>query len=128
MYQEPNPLVVFLPFLIIWLLPLIIGIVVMGGQKKFSLVNNKAKIVNNGYYGYSWTYWLFGGFVPLFRGEIGTGILHIIFQFLTFGISQLIFPFLYNKQYSHRMIEKGYEVKKDNENIKIIKAKLGLIQ
>ena len=65
-------------------------------------------LIRKGYVGFSWTYLFFGGLVPLFRGEIGTGVLHIILSTFTLGISNIIFCFLYNKQFMHRLIEKGF--------------------
>ena len=37
----------------------------------------------NGLYGFSWTYLFFGWFVPLFRGELGVAVFHIIFTVIT---------------------------------------------
>jgi hypothetical protein len=65
-------------------------------------------LLKNGYYGFSWTYFFFGWFVPLIRGELGVAILHLILTFFTLGIWQIIFAFMYNKQYMTRMLEKGY--------------------
>lgn len=65
-------------------------------------------LTKKGYVGFSWTYLFFGGLVPLVRGELGIGALHILLSVLTAGISNLIFCFLYNKQFMHRLIEKGY--------------------
>ncbi len=65
-------------------------------------------LVKKGYVGFSWTYLFFGGLVPLFRGEIGIGALHLILSVITCGISNIIFCFLYNKQFMQRLIEQGY--------------------
>ena len=75
-------------------------------------------MVKTGYYGFSWTYLFFGWFVPLFRGELGVGALHLLFQIITFGLWQLIVCFLYNKQYMTRMLtNKGWVLSgSDDEN------------
>jgi hypothetical protein len=66
-------------------------------------------MLKSGYYGYSWTYLLFGWWVPLLRGELGVAALHLLFSCCTFGIWQFIVSFLYNKQYMTRMlVDKGY--------------------
>lgn len=70
--------------------------------------NPTTGLTKKGYVGFSWTYLFFGGLVPLFRGEISTGALHLVLSILTAGISNLIFCFLYNKQFMHRLIEAGY--------------------
>lgn len=83
-------------------------------------------LTKNGYYGYSWTYLFFGWFVPLFRGELGVALLHLLFSVLTFGIWQLIFSFIYNKQYMTRMLEKGYVLKDKEENMTKARKALGI--
>lgn len=83
-------------------------------------------LTNMGYFGFSWTYLFFGGLVPLFRGEIGIGCLHILLSFITFGISNIIFSFLYNKQYMTRMIEKGYVLKDSESVMYLARKKLGI--
>ncbi len=83
-------------------------------------------LTKNGYFGFSWTYLFFGGFVPLCRGEIGIGCLHILLSFVTCGISNLIFSFLYNKQYMTRMLEKGYVLKDSEGVMNAARMKLGI--
>ena len=76
--------------------------------KVVMLKNDKNGLIKKGFYGYSWTYLFFGWLVPIFRGEIGIGALHLLFAIFSGGIAQIIFSFLYNKQYTQRMIEKGF--------------------
>jgi len=79
-----------------------------------------------GYVGFSWTYLFFGCLVPVFRGELGIGALHLLFSVFTAGIWQLVVCFLYNKQYMMRMFEKGY-VLADSETANLMaRAKLGM--
>lgn len=84
-------------------------------------------LTKNGYYGYSWTYLFFGWFVPLFRGELSVAALHLLFSLFTFGIWQIIVSFLYNNQYMTRMIEKGYVLIGDADEISKAKLALGLL-
>jgi hypothetical protein len=93
------------------LAPLWIGLLVMGGQQAISLVHRGSGLQKNGYYGYSWTYLLFGFLVPIFRGEIGIGLLHLVFSVLTGGLFQLIMSYLYNKQFTQRQIMAGWEIR-----------------
>lgn len=75
---------------------------------KVIIQHPESGITKNGYYGFSWTYLLFGFWVPLLRGELGVAALHVLFSIVTFGLWQLIVSFFYNKQYMIRMLEKGY--------------------
>lgn len=46
--------------------------------------------------------------MPVVRGELGVGVLHLVITLVSFGLSQLIFPFLYNRQYMNRMLTSGW--------------------
>ncbi|MDB4025926.1 hypothetical protein N9505_00845 [Candidatus Thioglobus sp.] len=75
---------------------------------KINIKHTQSGMVKTGFYGYSWTYLIFGWFVPLFRGELGVGALHLLFTIVTGGIWQIIVSFLYNKQYMTRMLTNGW--------------------
>ena len=64
-----------------------------------------------------------GFFVPIFRGEILIGVLHLIFSLVTFGLFQLVIPFLYNKQFTSRMLTSGWELSDKEENMQIARLK-----
>jgi hypothetical protein len=84
---------------------------------KILIKHKKSGVIKYGKYGFSWTYLFFGFFIPLYRGELGVGVLHIIFSMLTLGFSNLIFAFIYNKQFMLRMLTTGWElVGSDKEN------------
>ena len=83
-------------------------------------------LTRKGYFGFSWTYFFFGWFVPLIRGELGVAALHFFFTLITFGIWQLVFAFLYNKQYMSRMLEKGYVLKDSELVMENARAALGI--
>ena len=84
------------------------------GVKIKHTTSGMAKI---GYYGFSWTYLFFGWFVPLFRGELGAGALHLLFSLITCGLWQFIVSFLYSKQYMIRMLTNGWILAgSDDEN------------
>lgn len=65
-------------------------------------------LIRKGYYGFSWTYLFFGWLVPVFRGELGVGALHLLFSLVTFGLWQFIVCFLYNRQFMTRMLTSGW--------------------
>ena len=62
--------------------------------------------------GFSWTFFFFGFFVPLFRGDFlyfcVAFFVILPFNFLTFGFAQVIFAFFYNNLYFQKMINKGF--------------------
>ncbi len=78
--------------------------------KKIPLKHSESGMIQNGAYGFSWTYLFFGWMVPLIRGELGVAALHLLFSIVTFWLWQLIAAFLYNKQYMTRMLTNGWEL------------------
>jgi hypothetical protein len=118
-------IILFLLFIIFS--PLIIGSIFLGWQKKIKVKHNNTGIQKHCFVGYSWTYFFFGFFVPIFRGEILIGLFHFALSFVTFGIFQLIMPFLYNKQYSIRLLNDSWSLN-DSEKMNILaRMKIGII-
>lgn len=117
---------------IYWLLvlavlsPIILGLILVGFQKPVRLIHAPSGIVKEGYVGYSWTYLVFGWFVPVVRGELGVGVLHLVITLVSFGISQLVFPFLYNRQYMVRMLTNGWELDVTDPNYELARRKLNI--
>jgi hypothetical protein len=83
-------------------------------------------IVKKGFYGFSWTVAFWGGFPPLFRGDILTGVLLVILQSATLGLGTFIYAFFYNKQYTTRLLEKGYIFADSEGKNSLARAKLGV--
>ena len=106
--------------------PLILGLILMGPQRSVNLKHSNSGVNKSGYTGYCWTYFFFGFFVPIFRGEILIGVLHVIFSFVTLGLFQLIIPFLYNKQYTTRLLTNGWELNDTEENNQRARLKIGI--
>ena len=79
-------------FLIIFspVIAIILGISIMGLQKRVLIKHTQSSIVKSGYIGYCWTYLFFGWIVPIFRGEIGISALHLLFTLITVVILLLI--------------------------------------
>ena len=65
-------------------------------------------------------------FVPIFRGEISIGVFHLIFSIITFGLFQLVMPFLYNKQSSIRLLTNGWELNDTEENNTLARVRIGI--
>lgn len=118
--------IIFIIVILIFFSPLILGLIFMGAQKKINLKHTNSGLNKPGYVGYCWTYFFFSFFVPIFRGEILIGVLHLIFSVVTFGLFQLVIPFLYNKQFTSRMLTSGWEISDTEEKTKLAKLKLGI--
>ena len=118
--------IISLIIILIFFLPLILGLIIMGLQKKINLKHTNSSLNKPGYVGYCWTYFFFSFFVPIFRGEILIGVLHLIFSVVTFGIFQLVIPFLYNKQFTSRMLTSGWVLSDTEENMQVARLKLGI--
>lgn len=91
------------------------------------LVNHQTGIVKKGFFGFSWTTFFFGGLPALFRGDFVMGLVFIVLQFLTWGISGLVLAFFYNKQYTLKLIESGYTFADTEAVNQLAAAKLGVI-
>lgn len=97
--------------------PPIIGIMVMGLQRSIIIQHPPSGLTKKGFYGYSWTYLIFGWLVPIFRGEIGIGLMHLVLTFVTAGIFQVVMPYLYNRQYTSRQLTSGWVLADSPEKI-----------
>jgi hypothetical protein len=78
--------------------------------------------------GYSWTCLFFGCFVPLFRGDWKWTLIMFLCSLATYGFSQLVFTFIYNKLYIKDLISEGYRVKSvENGTIAELEKELGIV-
>jgi hypothetical protein len=81
-----------------------------------------------GLVGFSWTTLFFAGFPALFRGDIIIGLVIIVLNIFTFGVAGLIWAFFYNKSYTTKLVEKGYQLA-DSEGVNAFaRAKLGITE
>jgi len=94
--------------------------------KRVALIHPQTGLIKSGFYGFSWTFLFFGWFVPLFRGELMIALLHFTITVITIGLWQIIFAFLYNKQYTTRLLEKGYVLNDSAEVNEEARQKLGI--
>ena len=90
--------------------------------------HKESGMIKKGFYGFSWTYLFFGFLVPLFRGELGVGALHLLFSFVTIGLWQVLAAFLYNKQYMTRMLTHGWELAGTEIDNQLARNKLNIIK
>jgi hypothetical protein len=94
--------------------------------KRVALIHPQTGLLKSGFYGFSWTFLFFGWFVPLFRGELLIALLHFTITVITIGLWQIIFAFLYNKQYTTRLLEKGYVLNDTEEVNEEARQRLGI--
>jgi uncharacterized membrane protein (Fun14 family) len=86
--------------------------------KRIALKHKETGIMKDGYYGFSWTTLLFGFFPALFRGDfitfIGGFIIAVIIGIVTLGVGafliSLVWAFMYNKYYTRKLLERGYQL------------------
>ena len=69
------------------------------------------KAVKEAPIGFSWTMLFFGFFPPLFRGDIKWMLITFVLVCLTFGVSDLLFCFMYNRLYVKDLVSKGFKAK-----------------
>jgi hypothetical protein len=100
------------------------GALLLGLQKPVGIVHTDSGLIKTGYIGYSWTYLIFGWFVPLVRGELGVAVLHLVITVVSAGLSQLIFAFIYNRQYMNRMLTSGWRLDPTDFNYELAKRVL----
>lgn len=87
-----------------------------------TLKHSTSGLIKNIPTGFSWTTLFFGVFVPLLRGDVRWAIISFAIFWVTFGISWIIFPFIYNKIYIKELLSKGF-VAADSASIEYLKSK-----
>lgn len=90
---------------------------------KIALVN-KHRDITKTKTGFSWTTLLFGCFVPVFRKDWKYFGIMLLFSILTFGLSHIVFGFIYNKLYIKGLLRNGYVPSKKAYIDELIKRKI----
>lgn len=75
--------------------------------------------------GFSWTTLLFGFFPALLRGHWAMAVVMFLLSFITFGISGIVFAFIYNKMYVKYLIGEGFKAKSASQDIEFLSQKSG---
>jgi len=75
--------------------------------------------------GFSWTVFLFGPFPPLFRSDWKFFAILLLAALVTFGLSNLVFAFIYNKMYLNDLLNNGYTTDDPENIISMIEGKVG---
>ena len=78
--------------------------------------------------GFSWTVLFFGFFPPLFRSDWKWGIIMFLIITITWGLSGLVFMFIYNKLYIKDLIRSGFKAKSvETGSIDDVSHRLGIV-
>jgi hypothetical protein len=93
---------------------------------RVTLHDPKTGIVKQGLFGFSWTTLIFGGFPALFRGDIVTALLVTVLNIFTLGVAGLVWAFFYNKKFTLKLIERGYQFADDENKVSLARASLGI--
>lgn len=72
---------------------------------------DKNRIVKEAPVGFSWTTLIFGFFPALIRGDWLWAIIILGVGVFTFGISTIVFAFIYNRLYIQGLMKNGFKVK-----------------
>jgi len=91
----------------------------------FATINfqNKSGIVKEAPVGFSWTTFFFGFFPALIRGDWLWALIICAATFVTFGLSGIVFAFIYNRLYIQRLLKQGFKVKNYSGNKALIEQK-----
>ena len=101
---------------------------------KIKMKQKDTGLTKDGFVGYSWTTLFFGSFPALFRGDyitfIGVFVVLVILGVLSLGIgtflAMIVWSFIYNKYYTRKLIEKGYQFNDTPELNKVGEHALGI--
>ena len=75
------------------------------------ILEDKNKITKEAPVGFSWTTLFISFFVPMTRGDWLYFLIMVVAQIFTLGLAGIIFAFVYNKIYLHKLIKDGYKIK-----------------
>lgn len=97
------------------------------------LKHPQSGLITNGFYGFSFTSFFFSGIPAIMRGDLGIGLgivaLTVIggaFFLIPAIIVNLVWAVTYNKNYTRRLLEKGYVIDDSAPNAVAAKAALGV--
>ncbi|KIL35792.1 hypothetical protein SD71_10285 [Cohnella kolymensis] len=83
-------------------------------------LRNQVGMIKQRKVGFSWTTFFFAFFPALFRGDWKWAIIQFICSSLTFGVSNLVFCFIYNKLHINDLLEKGYTPSDESSRVVLV--------
>ena len=87
-------------------------------------LTNGSGLIREADWGFSWKTFFFGMFVPLVRGDVAWFFIGLCLVVFTAGIGLLIFPFVYNKIYVKKQLEKGFYPLDELSRMTLVNANL----
>jgi len=94
---------------------------------KLIMENPNTGITKKAPVGFSWTTLFFSVLPALFRGDAKWFLIQLLIACFTGGLSAIVFAFIYNKTYIHKLLEKGFKVKDvEGGTLEKARAKLGI--
>ncbi len=93
-----------------------------------ALTHPTTGLTKRGLYGFSWTTLLFGPFPAFFRSDWLPGIGILAAALCTSGLSSIIIAFFYNKYYTTKLVERGYELSDTEDNNARARIALGIVK
>lgn len=94
---------------------------------KVYLKNSRTGQMREAPVGFSWTTFFFGFFPALFRSDWVGAIIQLLLGCVTFGLSNLVFMFVYNKMYLKRLLNEGYEATSGSADLSFVEQRVGLL-
>ncbi len=99
------------------------------------MLHPQTGIVKAGYFGFSWTSFFFGGIPALIRGDLWVGLAVIAASLGASAVSAgmfwfvvgLVWAFIYNKRYTHGLLQSGFVFDDDPRRIADAKRELGVV-
>lgn len=91
---------------------------------KVYLKNPKTGQMREAPVGFSWTTFFFGFFPALLRSDWLGAVVQLCLSLVTFGLSNLIFMFTYNRWYLKRLVNDGFEVSSSTGDIDYIEQRV----
>ena len=83
--------------------------------KQVTLTNEFSGEIKTAPVGFSWTTFFFGFIPALFRTDWKWAIIQFILSSITFGISNFVMPFIYNKMHIKDLLNKGFFPTDENQ-------------
>lgn len=83
--------------------------ILVRGDKMNIRLKNDIGMVKECKIGFSWTTLFFSFFPAFIRGDWKWGLIQLVLSIFTYGLSSLVFCFIYNKIYINGLLQQGFK-------------------
>ncbi len=97
-----------------------------GTAKVVMLRHPGTGIVKKSLYGFGWTTLLSDGLPALFPGDYAIGLICLVAGLPTCSLSSVIMAFIYDKHYTQKLLEAGYQGDDCAAETQEVRARLGI--